>query len=115
ESALLLLLRQRLTEADAQGERAVLALEEMKEHLRVFERIDNVDRSRFQRQVDNAIEKAKKLNLVQRLRGGEERYEVSPTLKLLFPAEEIEALGEVYERLARAETAAWEEPADAEP
>lgn len=102
ESALLLFLRQRLTQADAQGERAVVALADMQEHLRVFERNDNSDHARFERQVGNAVEKAKKLSLVQRLRGGDERYEVSPTLKLLFPAEEIQALTRTYAALAAA-------------
>ena len=36
----------------------------------------------------------------RRLRSGEERYEVSPTLKLLFPAEEIQALMRTYVALA---------------
>ena len=96
ESALLLFLRQRLTQADAQGERAVVSLVEMQEHLRVFERDDNPDHARFERQMFNAVEKVKKLSLLQRLRGGEERYEVSPTLKLLFTAEEIQALTRTY-------------------
>jgi hypothetical protein len=96
ESALLLFLRQRLTQADAQGERAVVALPEMVEHLGVFERDRNADHARFGRQAHGAIEKAKKLSLLQKVRGGEERYEVSPTLKLLFPAEEIAALTRTY-------------------
>jgi hypothetical protein len=100
ESALLLLLRSRLTQADAQGERAAVSVEEMREHLRVFERTQNPDRARFEQQMDNAIEKAKKLSLLRRIRGSEERYEVSPTLKLLFPAEEIQALTRIYATLA---------------
>lgn len=100
ESALVVFLRQRLTQADAQGERAVLSKPEMFEHLKVYERDRNVDHARFERQMDNAVEKAKKLNLVHKIRGGEERYEVSPTLKLLFPAEDIEALTKTYRDLA---------------
>jgi len=100
DSVLLLYLRQRLTQADAQGERAVLSAQEMREHLKAFERSSNVDRSRFEKHVDNAIEKAKSSSLLAKMRGGEERYEVSPTLKLLFPAEEIEALTAVYRKLA---------------
>ena len=102
ESALLLFLRQRLTQADAQGERAVVALHEMTEHLSVYERERNPDRARFERQTANAVEKAKKLSLLQRIRGGEERYEVSPTLKLLFAAEEIQQLTRLYAALAAA-------------
>jgi len=100
DSVLLLFLRQRLTQSDAQGERAVLALQEMKEHMTIFERQQNVDHARFEQQVENAIEKAKKHSLLQKIRGSEDRYEVSPTLRLLFPAEEIQALNAVYTALA---------------
>ncbi len=99
ESVLVLFLRQSLTQADAHGERAVVSRTEMLEHLRVYERDRNVDHARFDRQMDNAVEKAKKLSLLRKLRGGEERFEVSPTLKLLFPAEEIVALIHTYEAL----------------
>lgn len=100
ESVLLLFLRSRLTQAEAQGERAAVSHEEMLEHLRVFERAHNPDRARFERQMANAVEKAKKLSLLQRIRGSDERYEVAPTLKLLFPAEEIQALTRTYATLA---------------
>ena len=114
ESALVLFLRQRLTQADAQGERAVLAKAEMFEHLKVYERDRNVDHARFERQMDNAVEKAKKLNLLHKTRGGEERFEVSPTLKLLFPAEDVEALSRTYRALAATTNVAGdEEPAPA--
>lgn len=102
ESALVVFLRQRLTQANAQGERAVLAKSEMFEHLMVYERDRNVDHARFERQMENAVEKAKKLNLLHKVRGGEDRYEVSPTLKLLFPAEDIAALAQTYRALGRA-------------
>lgn len=100
QSALVLFLRQQLTQADARGERAVVSLEEMHEHLRVFERDQDVDRAKFERQAHGAVEKAVQLNLIRRLRGEDERYEVSPALKLLFPAEEIQALTETYARLS---------------
>jgi hypothetical protein len=113
DSVLLLFLRQRLTQSDAQGERAVLALEEMVEHLTIFERQGNVDRAKFERQVDNAIEKAKRHSLLQKIRDSEDRYEVSPTLKLLFPAEEVQALTGVYAHLA--DTASEADSNDQEP
>ena len=102
DSVLLLFLRQRLTQSDAQGERAVLALQEIMEHLAIFERQGNADRAKFERQVDNAIEKAKRHSLLQKIRGSEDRYEVSPTLKLLFPAEEVQSLTAIYAGLVRA-------------
>jgi hypothetical protein len=102
ETALLLFLRLRLTQADAQGERAVVSLSDMQEHLGVFERDSNPDHAKFGRQVVNAVDKAKKLSLLQRIRSSDERYEVSPTMKLLFSAEEIQQLTRTYEQLAQA-------------
>lgn len=103
ESALILFLRHRLTQADTAGERAVVSLHEMLEHLSVFERTSNADRARFDKQKANAVEKAKKLSLVRSLPGAEQRFEVAPTLKLLFPAESIQELTRTYQALARGE------------
>jgi Domain of unknown function (DUF4194) len=104
ETALILFLRQRLTQSEAQGERAVVSAQEMRDQLSVFERAGNPDQARFARQVDAAIEKAKKLNLVRLLGRGEPRFEISPTLRLLFPAEQIQALTQTYQALlARAQ------------
>lgn len=104
QSALILFLRQRLTHAEAQGERAVVSRSEMVEHLQVYERDKNVDHAKFEQQADKAVEKAKELSLLHKLRGGEDRFEVSPTLKLLFPAEEILALAQTYRAIAEAAT-----------
>lgn len=99
ESVLLLFLRQRLTQAETQLERAVVSWQDMVEHLSVYERSGNVDHARFDKQRHGAIEKVKKHNLIQKIRGAEDRFEVSPTLKLLFPAEEIQALTRTYQEL----------------
>ena len=101
QSALLLYLREQLIQADARGERAVTAREDMIEHLSVFDRDRNTDQAKFRKQAEAAVDEAAALNLIRKLRGGEERYEVSPTLKLLFSAEEIQALTRSYEIAAR--------------
>jgi hypothetical protein len=44
----------------------------------------------------------KKNSILQKIRGSEDRYEVSPTLKLLFSAEGIAALTQQYQALADA-------------
>ena len=100
ESALVLFLRRCLIQADTQGERAVVSRAEMTEHLGVYERDRNVDHARFGRQIDNAVEKVKKLSLLHAVRGSDDRFEISPTLKLLFSAEEIQLLARVYSELA---------------
>lgn len=100
ESALVLYLRRCLIQADAQSERAVVSRTEMTEHLSVYERDGNADHARFARQMENAVEKAKKLSLLHTIRGSEDRFEISPTLKLLVPAEEIQSLTRIYRELA---------------
>jgi hypothetical protein len=104
ESVLLLFLRQRLLDADARGERAVVSAEEMAEHVAVYERAVNTDRSGFQRRVQTSIEKIKKHSILQKIRGAEDRFEISPTLKLLFSAEVLASLSGVYRRMAAGET-----------
>jgi hypothetical protein len=113
ESALLLFLRQRLTQADAQGERAVVALDEMTEHMSVFERDSNPDHARFERLKANAVDKAKALSLLQSIgRNAKDRFEVSPTLKLLFSAEEIQDLTRTYTALAAGQGATSQSTGD---
>jgi len=102
ESALVLFLRQRLTEADSANERAVVSTEEMVEHLSLFDQARNTDLARFDRQCEGAIKKCKALNLIRPIRSSAARFEVSPTLKLLFNAEDIQALTAAYEALKSA-------------
>jgi hypothetical protein len=103
DSILLLHLRQELTHADARGERAVISVDEILEHMSVYERSVNTDRAGFTRRVQASIEKIKKHSILQKIRSSEDRYEISPTLKLLFSAEEIQALTGAYQRLAAGE------------
>lgn len=99
ESVLLLFLRQQLAEADTRGERAVVDDAQMVEALSVYEKNLSTDRAGFARRVTTAINKMRENQLLARLRGSEDRYEVSPVLKLLFPAEDVQALAEAYRAL----------------
>lgn len=104
DSILLLHLRQRLTQADTQGERAVVSIEEIVEYLIPYERTANTDRSGFTKRVHASIEKIKKHSILQKIRSSDDRLEISPTLKLLFSAEEIQALTHLYQRMAAGDT-----------
>jgi hypothetical protein len=106
DSILLLHLRQRLTQADTQGERAVVSIEEILEYLIPYERTANTDRSGFTKRVHASIEKIKKHSILQKIRSSDDRLEISPTLKLLFSAEEIQALTRLYQGMAGCETPA---------
>lgn len=106
ESVLLLFLRQRLAEADTRGERAVVDEAQLLEALSVYEKNVSTDRAGFARRVMTAIGKMRENQLLSRLRGSEDRYEVSPVLKLLFSAEDVQALAQAYRELRVGETAA---------
>lgn len=96
DSVLLLFLRHRLTHADAHGERAVVDSDEIVDQLSLYERSANTDHAGFNKKVQASLEKMKKNSILQKLRGSEDRYEISPTLKLLFSSEEIQALTREY-------------------
>lgn len=95
DSALLLLLRQRLNEAEAHGQRAAVEEDDLRAALAVYEP-EGTDRAGFTKKVNAAIEKMKKNSILQPIRGNVGRHEVSPTLKLLFSADDVQALIAVY-------------------
>lgn len=99
DSVLMLYLRQQLTEAETQGLRAVVSATDMREQLGLYEQSINTDRAGFDKRVNAAIEKAKKNSILSRIRDSDERYEVAPTLKLLFSAEQIGSLLRQYQSL----------------
>ena len=99
DSILLLHLRQRLTQADAHGDRAVVSTGEIVEFLGVYEQTDNTDRALFEKRIYASIEKIKKHSILRKIRASENRFEISPTLKLLFSAEEIQALTRAYQEM----------------
>lgn len=105
DSILLLNLRQRLTQADSRGERAVVSEQEILDDLAVFERAENTDRSGFVKRIRASIKKMDLRSILQGVRETEDRFEISPTLKLLFSAEVIESMSERYRQMADGETA----------
>jgi hypothetical protein len=100
DSVLLLHLREVLSRADSQGERAAISEDEMREFLALYERKGNTDHAAFAKRIQNSIEKLKKFSILQRLRSTEDRYEIAPTLKLLFTPEEIVQLTSIYKSMA---------------
>lgn len=115
DSVLLLFLRQRLTQAQSHGDRAVIAREEIIDNLLPYERAASTDRAGFTKRVNASVEKLKKHNILQKIRGSDERFEIAPTLKLLFQAEQIVALTALYDRMAAVEAPQLErQPPDEE-
>lgn len=108
ESVLLLQLRQHLAQADVRGEPAVVSRDEMTEQMRLYEKQVSTDPAGFERRINSAIEKVKKNNLISAIRGSQERYELSPTLKLLFSAEQVADLAKRFAALLAADDGAGE-------
>lgn len=109
DSILLLHLRQRLTQAEAHGDRAVVSTDEIVELLGVYEQTSNTDRALFEKRIHASIEKIKKHSILRKIRSSEDRFEISPTLKLLFSAEEIQALTRIYLDMREAEASSEQE------
>jgi len=99
DSILLLNLRQRLTQADSRGERAVVSEQEIMDDLGIFERAENTDRFGFTKRIRASIKKMILRSILQKVRESDDRFEISPTLKLLFSAEVIEAMSERYQKM----------------
>lgn len=102
DSVLLLHLRERLARAEVHGERAAVSETDMLEDLALYERGANTDHAGFVKRVNAAIEKVKKNSILHKIRGGESRYEISPTLKLLFSVDQLHELKAQYVRLGEA-------------
>ena len=61
------------------------------------------DRVGAHKRIGRAIDKMKINNVLQSIRGADKRYEVSPALRLLFTANDVEALSKAYQRIAAGE------------
>jgi hypothetical protein len=109
DSVLLLYLRRQLTQAESHAERAVVSKDEIVEYLSLYEKSGSTDRAGFAKRIYASIEKIKKNNIIQKIQASDDRFEVSPTLKLLFSAEEIQVLTKQYQRMAADEAQTDEE------
>lgn len=99
DSALVLYLRMELVLAEAEGRRATVSRAIMFDYMKAYEASDNVDQARFNKQVDGAIEKAKKYNFLRLIRNSGDRFEISPALKLVFSHDQVQELLLTYERI----------------
>jgi len=99
DSVLMLYLRQILCESDTQDARAVVSENDIHEQLMSYDKTSNTDKAGFKKRMNAAIENAKKRNILTRISGSIDRYEISPVLKLLFGAEEVIALKKQYVEL----------------
>lgn len=96
ETYLFLQLRQRLSAAEGRGERAVIYLSEIREHLNDIIG-SSTDLVAFEKHLSGAVKKADRFGVLRRLRNAEESFEISPVLKMIMTADVVEAVKAYYE------------------
>lgn len=99
QSAGLLILRAALASSSAAGQRAVIGGAELIADLAAYEDPSKSDKARFAKQCAAVVEALKRVSILRPIPGSADRYEVSPTLALLLPAEQLGALAHTYGRL----------------
>lgn len=106
DSVLLVEMRDRLMRAQQNGERAIMGLDEIRTHLAVFEPSSKTDTDLFSRRVSAVLKRMKEKHLLLELGRSSSDYEVSPVLKVVFDASQVDALRRRYaEHVARIELA----------
>lgn len=114
DSVLLLEMRERLYAADVKAERALISLENMEEILKSFDPASKTNEKTFRAHVSAVIKRMLERKLLLRVSSNTNLFEISPVLKLLFNAEEIQALKLAYIEKAHREEAIADRLGDAQ-
>lgn len=114
DSVLLLYLRQQLARNEGQGERAVVSTEEIYDYLKIYSRTDHTDHALTNKRASSSIEKMKNYSILRKTRGNEDRFEISPTLKILFSGDEVLKLQSAYDAIAKNKKAVQDSEDDEE-
>ena len=96
DSVLLVEMRDRLMRAGQAGERAVLSMDEIRTHLAVFEPSAKTDTALFETRVMSVLKRMRERHLLFDLGSSAESFEVSPVLKTVFDAAQIDSLRRSY-------------------
>jgi len=100
DTILLLQLRGELVRAGGMN-RVIVGKDEVFDQISAYRTTTSTDLALFKKRFSAAWTKLEKQNLVIKT-STEDRFEVSPVLRLVFSPEEIQAVSEVYERLRSA-------------
>jgi hypothetical protein len=98
QTAVLLHLRQLLVRA-APGERVIVGMGEVAEHMEIYRTGQGIDRATLAKRVSGAWEKMHNFGLLHKT-SSEGRSEISPALRLVFGPEQIEQLTAEYRRIS---------------
>lgn len=115
DSLVLLYLRQVLSHAEAQGMRAVVSLDDILDHMAVFDPNGNRLSSDLRTRVVASVNRAHtKLSVLYKVPGNEDRYEISRALKLMVSVDQVQALRQRYEAIAKGDLVAQAEISESE-
>lgn len=103
DSVLLLEMRERLYASEVKGERSLISLESIEEILKSFDPNSKTNEKIFRQHVGAVVKRMLERRLLLRVSSNTDLFEISIVLKLLFNAEEIQALQEAYLEKARRE------------
>ena len=98
DSALVLFLRGQLSAVAGTGQRAIVGFDDIVAQLTPYRREGTTDESAHLKRINGAVRKMIDAGVLANT-STEARYEVSPVLRILFPAEQIAALTAAYEAL----------------
>lgn len=116
DSLLMLFLRQVLSHADAQGLLPTVSMEEILDHMVVYDPSGNRNSADFRTRVTAAVTRLyMKVGVLHKVSGVGAQYEISRVLKLMLGADEVNALRELYKNLKGSDPSAQAaEPQDME-
>ena len=98
DTAMLLVLRQMLLAGEGEG-RVIVGRDDVFEQLRVYRTADR-DESDFAKRLNSSwLNMKNKLRVIHQA-GAEDRAEISPVLRLIVDADQIQAIGAEYRRIA---------------
>ena len=105
ETFLLIHLRKLVTESSGTGQRVVVSHEELRDYLQSYAPARTTDHAGYERKSSAAIAKLVAKHLLNPVGRDSialplRRYEVTPIIKLIFGADQIQALAETFERMA---------------
>lgn len=98
DSALVLFLRGQLSAVAGTGQRAIVGVDDITAQLTPYRREGTTDESAHLKRINGAVRKMIDAGVLANT-STDGRYEVSPVLRILFPAEQIAALTAAYEAL----------------
>lgn len=98
DSALVLFLRGQLSAVAGTGQRAIVGFDDIVAQLTPYRRDGTTDESAHLKRINGSVRKMIDAGVLANTRT-EGRLEVSPVLRILFPAEQISALSGAYEAL----------------